>query len=121
MKQALAALAISALATPAIAGPYVETKHEFTGTDEDFNAQTHQFTVGHDWKVDDFKPYIEGGLGTKMPDQSDENYDFFVYEVGSSVRITDQLSGYGKIETKYQFSDETSDWKVELGTKFRFW
>ena len=120
MKQALAALALSALATPAIAGPYVETKHEFTGTDEDFNAQTHQFRVGHDWRVGDFKPYVEGGLGTKMPDQSDENYDFFVYEVGSSVRITDQLSGYGKIETKYQFEDETSDWKVELGTKFRF-
>ena len=39
---ALAALALSALATPAFAGPYVESKHEFKGTDEDFSKQVHQ-------------------------------------------------------------------------------
>ena len=37
---ALAALAlIPALATPALAGPYVETKHEFKGTDEDYKKE----------------------------------------------------------------------------------
>ena len=35
----LLGLAISA---PAMAGPYVESKHEFKGTDEDFSKQVHQ-------------------------------------------------------------------------------
>ena len=49
---ALAALAIiPAMATPALAGPYVETKHEFKGTDEDFEAQVHQIRGGYDWEV----------------------------------------------------------------------
>lgn len=120
MKTALAALAIIGLATPAIAGPYVETKHEFTGTDEDFKAQTHQIRVGHDWKVGDWKPYIEAGPGTKLPDASDDSYEFLAMEIGTSVKLTDSLSGYGKIENKFQFEDDTSDWKVELGTKLRF-
>ena len=34
---ALAALAASALATPAFAGPYVESKHEFKGTDDELS------------------------------------------------------------------------------------
>ena len=32
---ALAALALPMMAAPALAGPYVETKSEFKGTDED--------------------------------------------------------------------------------------
>ena len=48
---ALAATAlIPALATPALAGPYVETKHEFKGTDEDFSKAVHQGRIGYEWK-----------------------------------------------------------------------
>ena len=32
---ALAALALPMVAAPALAGPYVESKHEFKGTDDD--------------------------------------------------------------------------------------
>ena len=57
---ALLGLAVSA---PAMAGPYVESKHEFKGTDEDFSKAVHQGRVGYEWKLGRATPYIEGGLG----------------------------------------------------------
>ena len=48
--QTYAAFVITAFATPAFAGPYVETKSEFKGVDEDFKGQVHQGRVGYDWK-----------------------------------------------------------------------
>ena len=55
----------------------------------------------------------------KWNDGANTGEDFIALEVGSSVKITDQLSGYGKFENIFQ-NDDTRDWKVELGTKFRF-
>ena len=114
---ALAALALSALATPALAGPYVESKHEFKGTDEDFSKQVHQGRVGYEWKLGSAKPYIEGGFGVATPDGG-ENETFTAIEVGSKIKLTDSLSAYAKYENLFQ-EDDTRDWKVELGTKYK--
>ena len=82
--QALAALAfVPALATPALAGPYVETKSEFKGTDEDFKSHVHQARVGYDWKEGSFTPYIEGGAGTSIPDRIHDGL-LLVLEFGTS-------------------------------------
>ena len=119
MKQiALAALALSALATPAMAGPYVESKHEFKGTDEDFSKQVHQGRVGYEWKLGKASPYVEGGIGRSVPDAG-EGETFYALEVGSKVKLTDSLSAYAKYENIFQ-EDDTRDWKVELGTKYKF-
>ena len=115
---ALAALALSALATPAFAGPYVETKHEFKGTDEDFKKSVNSARIGIDGKVGILKPYIEGGAGIVTPDGG-ENETFTVLEVGTKVKVTDSLSAYGKWENLFM-EDGDRDWKVELGTKYRF-
>tara|TARA_R100000005_G_C4792216_1_gene88414 strand:- start:51 stop:410 length:360 start_codon:yes stop_codon:yes gene_type:complete len=115
---ALAALAVSALATPALAGPYVESKHEFKGTDEDFSKQVHQGRIGYEWKNGNFAPYIEGGGGVTIPDAGDQE-TFTALEVGSKFKLTDSLSAYGKWENIFQ-EDSTRDWKVELGTKYKF-
>ena len=117
---ALAALAVSAtaLATPALAGPYVESKHEFKGTDEDYSKAVHQARVGYSWKAGRFAPYVEGGAGVTAPDAGD-NESFTVLEVGSKVKITDKFAAYGKWENKFQ-EDSTRDWKVEVGTKYKF-
>jgi hypothetical protein len=115
---ALAALALSALATPALAGPYVETKSEFKGTDSDYSGQTHQVRVGHDWNLGGSKPYIEIGAGTGAKDEA-EWEEFTVLEIGTSVKLAEDLKGYVKWENKFQ-NDATRDWKVEAGTKYYF-
>tara|TARA_A200000113_G_scaffold196405_1_gene187432 strand:+ start:283 stop:651 length:369 start_codon:yes stop_codon:yes gene_type:complete len=118
---ALAALAVSAtaLATPALAGPYVESKHEFKGTDEDYSKAVHQGRIGYETKMGALKPYIEAGLGVSYPDAGDSD-TFKVLEVGSKLKITDSFSAYGKWENVFQDSDDTRDWKVEVGTKYKF-
>ena len=116
---ALAATAlIPALATPALVGPYVETKHEFKGTDEDFSKAVHQGRIGYEWKTGNFAPYVEGGAGVTMPDAGDTS-NFTALEVGSKIKITDKLAGYGKWENIFQ-EDGDRDWKVEFGTKYKF-
>ena len=116
---ALAALAlVPALATPALAGPYVESKHEFKGTDEDYKKAVHQARVGYETKVGALKPYIEGGAGVSYPDGGDSE-NFTALEVGSKIKITDKLAGYGKWENIFQ-EDGDRDWKVEFGTKYKF-
>jgi outer membrane autotransporter protein len=118
--QALAALALIALATPAVAGPYVESKHEFKGTDEDYKKAVHQGRVGYEWKTGALSPYVEGGLGVEMPDGSNDTNTFKALEVGTKLKVTDNFSAYGKWENIFQDSDDTRDWKVELGTKYKF-
>jgi len=115
---ALAALALPMIAAPALAGPYVESKHEFKGTDEDFSKAVHQGRVGYETKVGKFSPYIEGGVGVSVPDAGEQT-SFTALEVGSKVKITDNFSAYGKWENIFQ-DDSTRDWKVEVGTKYKF-
>ena len=115
---ALAALAVSALATPALAGPYVESKHEFKGTDEDYSKAVHQARVGYETKLGAFKPYIEGGFGVTSPEDGGQE-NFTALEVGSKFKISKNFSAYGKFENIFQ-EDDTRDWKVELGTKYKF-
>ena len=117
-KQALAALALTAIAAPAMAGPYVESKHEFKGTDEDYSKAVHQARVGYETKLGAFKPYIEGGFGVTSPEDGDQE-NFTALEVGSKVKISKNFSAYGKFENIFQ-EDDTRDWKVELGTKYKF-
>lgn len=119
-KSALAAVvATPMLAGAALAGPYVETKSEAKGTDSDYSGQSHQVRVGYDWKLESgVTPYIEVGAGTGAKDGEDWE-EFTVLEIGTSVKITDDLKAYIKMENKFQ-NDDTRDWKVELGTKYRF-
>jgi hypothetical protein len=114
---ALAALALSALATPALAGPYVESKHEFKGTDDDYKKAVHQGRIGYEGKVGALTPYIEGGLGVSYPDGG-ESETFTAIEVGSKIKFTNKFSGYGKFENIMY--DDKDDWKVEVGTKYKF-
>ena len=72
--------------------------------------------MGYDWKEGNITPYIEGGAGFNTPDNGDTE-DFTVLEVGTKVKLTDDLSAYIKGEN-YFFEDE-SKWKVEVGTKYR--
>jgi hypothetical protein len=115
---ALAALALPMVAAPALAGPYVESKHEFKGTDEDYSKAVHQGRVGYETKVGALSPYIEGGVGITYPDGGDSE-TFTALEIGSKIKLSDKFSAYGKWENIFQ-EDSTRDWKVEVGTKYKF-
>ena len=120
--QALAALALCALATPAMAGPYVSTKSEFKGDEEGYSKTVHQARVGYATKLSNgIKPYAELGAGLSAADGV-EVFDgdrFTVAEVGASIPITESFSAKAKFEHKWG-EDDARDWKFEVGTKYKF-
>ena len=95
---ALLGLAVSA---PAMAGPYVESKHEFKGTDDDYSKAVHQARVGYETKVGALSPYIEGGVGVTYPEGGEET-TFTALEVGtkSKLLISSVLMVSGKTFSK---------------------
>jgi len=114
---ALAALAIPMMTAPALAGPYVSTKSEFKFSDENYKEAVNQARLGYDWKVGIAKPYVELGGGAKTPDGGDSK-GFVAAEVGTGIKLTEKLSAKAKVEA-ISLSSKT-DWKVEIGTKYRF-
>jgi hypothetical protein len=121
MKQAtaLAALAIlgSALAAPAFAGPYVSGKAAAKGSNEDYKKLETELKVGYDTKIGALKPYIEAGPGWEMKETEAEFYKLI--EVGSKIKITDNLGA--KVKAEYAFDDNNDvDWKYEVSASYSF-
>ena len=114
---ALAALAFPMVAAPALAGPYVSTKSEFKGSDSNYKEMVNQARLGYETKAGKLTPYIEVGGGGKTPDGKDTT-GFAAAEVGTGIKITDKLSAKAKFEA-LSFDTKT-DWKVEVGTKYKF-
>ena len=117
MKFAIALAALPMMAAPALAGPYVMTKSEFKGTDENYGKAVNQARLGYDAKVGKLTPYVEVGGGLVTPDGGDSD-GLLAVEVGTGIKLTDKLSAKAKFENIR--INSTNDWKVEVGTKYRF-
>jgi hypothetical protein len=117
MKIAIALAALPFMAAPALAGPYVMTKSDFKGSDSSYKEAVNQARLGYDWKVGKVTPYVELGGGAKAPDGASVD-GFVAAEVGAGLKLTDKLSAKAKFEA-LSFDTKT-DWKVEVGTKYRF-
>ena len=117
---ALAALAIlPALAAPAFAGPYVSGKATAKGSNEDYKKLETELKVGYDTKVGNLKPYIEAGPAWEMKDGADEATLSKVVEVGSKIKLTDDLGA--KVKAEYAFDDNNDyDWKYEASISYSF-
>jgi hypothetical protein len=114
---ALAALAIPMVTAPALAGPYVMTKSEFKGSDNNYSGMQNQARLGYSTKTGALTPYVELGGGGKTSDGGDTD-GFIAAEVGTGIKLTDKLSAKAKFEA-LSFDTKT-DWKVEVGTKYKF-
>ena len=115
---ALAALTLSTLTAPAFAGPYIESKHSFNGSDEDYQRTLHSARIGYDTRIGILVPYVEAGAGIMAPDAL-EPMNFTVLEVGGKIKLQRNLTIHGKYENLF-LQDNTTKWKVELGTQYRF-
>ena len=123
MKQAtaLAALAVlgTALAAPAFAGPYVSGKAAAKGSNEDYKKLETELKVGYDTKIGALKPYIEAGPGWEMKDGAKEATFYKLVEIGSKIKITDDLGA--KVKAEYAFDNNNDvDWKYEVSASYSF-
>ena len=117
MKPLLIALAATAVAAPAIAGPYAKTKSEFFGQGDTYHRSVQQVRVGYEGQVGQFKPYVEVGGGIVTPD-ADDTLGLFAVQVGTTFDVTDKLSGYALVENLHY--DEKNYWEGVIGTKYTF-
>lgn len=123
MKNAIAIATLAALsavsAAPAIAGPYVGGKVTAKGTDEDFKKTETELRVGYETKVGALKPYIEVGPAWEMKDGEDEASFYKQLEVGSKIKMTDNLGA--KVKAEYTIDDDSAvDWKYEASVSYSF-
>lgn len=113
-KQALAALALTALATPAMAGPYLTTKVGVKGEGSDMDKSYIETRVGYETKYGNLKPYIEIGPAWENKDGSDSADSFTQLEVGSKIKLTDSIGAKVKAEfTNPNESGSDMEWKYE--------
>ena len=119
--QALAALALTALATPAMAGPYLTTKVGVKGEGSDFDKSYVETRVGYETKMGNLKPYIEVGPAWEIEDGSDSTDSFGQLEVGTKIKLTDKLSSKVKAEFTNAFeSGSDMEWKYEGTLTYEF-
>ena len=112
-KQALAALALTALATPAMAGPYLTTKVGVKGEGSEFDKSYVETRVGYETKMGNLKPYIEVGPAWETGN-GEETENFGQLEVGTKIKLTDNLSSKVKAEFTNAFESGTDmEWKYE--------
>lgn len=116
-KFALAAIALPMMAAPAMAGPYVMTKSEFKGANDNYSGAVNQARLGYEGKVGILAPYVEVGGGLVTPDGGDSD-GLLAVEVGTGIKLTEKLSAKAKFENIRVNSNDS--WKVEVGTKYKF-
>ena len=115
---ALAALAVSALATPAMAGVYVNAESNASYTGNDYTSRTTDLHIGYEGDVGSLGYYIQGGPAFGAADGADGTTDFSG-KGGVSVAASEKLDIYGEVSF---LTDETTDtaYGTKIGAKFKF-
>jgi hypothetical protein len=125
MKQALALSALAVLGAasvaPAMAGPYLTTKVGAKGEGGDFDKSYIETRVGYETKYGNLKPYIEVGPAWEMKDGEDSADSFGQLEIGTKIKLTDNISSKVKAEfTNPNESGADMEWKYEGTLTYEF-
>ena len=123
MKKALALSALAVLGAasvaPALAGPYVTTKGGIKGEDSEMDKNYIETRIGYETKVGNLKPYVE--LGPAWETKNDEDTATFKQiEVGSKIKMTDNLGAKVKAEWTMPDADDIVEWKYEGSLTYEF-
>jgi len=122
MKLALAALAATALATPASAGVYVNVEANSSLTGSDYTGTTTDVHVGYEGGNETASYYIQGGPAVVSVDGADEADTRLSGKVGGSVAATEKVDVYGELALLTADSDTDDDnaWATKIGLKYTF-
>ena len=122
MKLALAALASTALATPATAGVYLNVEANSSLTGSDYTGTTTDVHVGYEAGNDSASFYVQGGPAVVSVDGADEADTRISGKVGGSVAATEKVDVYGELALLTADSDTDDDnaWATKVGIKYTF-
>ena len=116
---ALAALTVtSALATPAMAGVYVNAESNASFTGSDYTSAATDLHIGYEGDIGSLGYYIQGGPQFGVTDGADGDTDFSG-KGGLNIAASEKLDIYGEVSF---VTDEVNDtaYGTKLGAKFKF-
>ncbi len=116
---ALAALTVtSALATPAMAGVYVNAESNASFTGSDYTSAATDLHIGYEGDIGSLGYYIQGGPQFGVTDGADGDTDFSG-KGGLNIAASEKLDLYGEVSF---VTDEVNDtaYGTKIGAKFKF-
>jgi len=108
--------AVAFLATPAIAGPYVNVENNAGFSGSNFNGHVTDFHLGYESGNDVASYYVQAGPSIFAPDGGEEETKL-TGKLGGSVQATERLSVYGEVAATF---DDVNDYGTKLGVKYSF-
>ena len=108
--------AAAILATPAVAGPYVNIENNAGFTGSNFNGHVTDFHLGYESSNDVGSYYVQAGPSIFAPDGGEEETKL-TGKIGGSVQATERLSVYGEVAATF---DDVNDYGTKFGVKYNF-
>ena len=125
MKSIIALATLSTLsATPAMAGPYVNTEINSGWNGSDYGGSVTDLHVGYEGAISekaDF--YVQGGPSFVAVDGTDGSESEFSGKAGISIAATDSVGVYGElsgITGEDSSNEDIVNWGAKAGVKFTF-
>ena len=119
MKSIIALATLSALsATPAMAGPYVNTEINSGWVGSDYSASQTDLHVGYEGAAGAASYYLQAGPAIVSVDGEDANTEFSG-KAGGAFQATESLSVYGEISFLTTDSD-SNNYGTKAGLKWAF-
>ena len=108
--------AAAILATPAVAGPYVNIENNAGFTGSNFNGHVTDFHLGYESSNDVGSYYVQAGPSIFAPDGGEEETKL-TGKIGGSVQATERISVYGEVAATF---DDVNDYGTKFGVKYNF-
>ncbi len=106
------------VATPAMAGPYVNTEINSGWNGSDYGGSVTDLHIGYEGNVDRLGYYLQAGPSIVSPDGGDSDTEFSG-KAGGSFQATEAVSVYGEISFLTTDADE-NNYGTKAGLKWAF-
>jgi len=116
IKTASAAIAVIALAAPAMAGPYVNVENNAGWAGSTYSGSATDLHLGYEGGNDVASFYIQGGPTYVQPNGV-EGETILTGKLGGSVKAAEKLSIYGELSAAF---DDVNGYGSKIGAKYSF-
>ena len=116
MKKFLALFSAAALATPAVAGPYVNVENNAGFTGSNFSGHVTDFHLGYESGNDVSSYYVQAGPSIFAPDGGEQETKL-TGKLGGSFKATERVSVYGELSAAF---DDVNNYGTKVGVKYNF-
>ena len=116
MKKIIALISAAALATPAVAGPFINVENNAGFSGSNFTGHVTDFHLGYESGNEVGSYYIQAGPSIFAPDGGEEDTKL-TGKLGGSINATDRVSVYGELAATFE---DVNSYGTKVGVKYSF-